>query len=44
MSAKESPAKIHSKLKHPVVDGDGHWLDALTAAMDRHAGRYCHPA
>ena len=22
-----SPAKIHSQLKHPVVDGDGHWLE-----------------
>ena len=27
MSAHLSPAKIHSQLKHPVVDGDGHWLE-----------------
>ena len=27
MSAHLSPAKIHSRLKHPVVDGDGHWLE-----------------
>jgi len=22
-----SPAQIHARLKHPVVDGDGHWLE-----------------
>jgi predicted TIM-barrel fold metal-dependent hydrolase len=22
-----SPAQIHAKLKHPIVDGDGHWLE-----------------
>ena len=27
MSAHLSPAKIHSGLKHPVVDADGHWLE-----------------
>ena len=27
MSKHLSPAKIHSRLKHPVVDGDGHWLE-----------------
>jgi predicted TIM-barrel fold metal-dependent hydrolase len=27
MSAHLSPATIHSRLKHPVVDGDGHWLE-----------------
>ncbi len=27
MSAHLSPADIHSRLKHPVVDGDGHWLE-----------------
>ena len=27
MSTHLSPAKIHSRLKHPVVDGDGHWLE-----------------
>src|SRR5436190_23828197 len=27
MIAHLSPAKIHSRLKQPVVDGDGHWLE-----------------
>src|ERR1041385_4039639 len=27
MSAHRSPAEIRSKLSHPVVDGDGHWLE-----------------
>lgn len=27
MSAHLSPAKIHSQLKHPVVDADGHWVE-----------------
>ena len=27
MSTHLSPAKVHSRLKHPVVDGDGHWLE-----------------
>jgi predicted TIM-barrel fold metal-dependent hydrolase len=27
MSAHLKPAEIHSRLKHPVVDGDGHWLE-----------------
>ena len=27
MSTHLSPAQIHSRLKHPVVDGDGHWLE-----------------
>ncbi len=27
MGTHLSPAKIHSQLKHPVVDGDGHWLE-----------------
>jgi predicted TIM-barrel fold metal-dependent hydrolase len=27
MSAHKSPAEIRSQLKHPVVDGDGHWLE-----------------
>jgi predicted TIM-barrel fold metal-dependent hydrolase len=22
-----SPAEIHSRLKHPVIDGDGHWVE-----------------
>ena len=27
MSAHLSPAQVHARLKHPVVDGDGHWLE-----------------
>src|SRR5215213_6159152 len=27
MGTHLSPAKVHSRLKHPVVDGDGHWLE-----------------
>ncbi len=22
-----SPAQVHAKLKHPIVDGDGHWVE-----------------
>jgi len=27
MGTHLSPAAIHSRLKHPVLDGDGHWLE-----------------
>jgi predicted TIM-barrel fold metal-dependent hydrolase len=27
MSRHLSPSQVHAKLKHPVVDGDGHWLE-----------------
>ena len=27
MSKHLSPAEIHAQLTHPVVDGDGHWLE-----------------
>ncbi|MGA3400172.1 MAG: amidohydrolase family protein [Acetobacteraceae bacterium] len=23
----QSPAQIHARLKHPVIDGDGHWVE-----------------
>ncbi len=23
----QTPAQIHSQLKHPVIDGDGHWVE-----------------
>ena len=23
----QTPAQIHSRLKHPVIDGDGHWVE-----------------
>jgi predicted TIM-barrel fold metal-dependent hydrolase len=35
MSAKQSPAKIHSQLKHPVVDGDGHWLEFVPVFAEK---------
>src|SRR3954470_23888802 len=27
MSAHASPAQIRASLSHPIVDGDGHWLE-----------------
>jgi predicted TIM-barrel fold metal-dependent hydrolase len=27
MSAHQSPEQVHAKLGHPVIDGDGHWLE-----------------
>jgi predicted TIM-barrel fold metal-dependent hydrolase len=27
MSAHKSPAEIHGTLGHPVIDGDGHWIE-----------------
>jgi len=27
MSSHATPAEIHAKLKHPVIDGDGHWVE-----------------
>ena len=30
-----SPAKIHSRLKHPVVDGDGHWLEYVPVFSEK---------
>src|SRR5262249_52914359 len=27
MSAHRSPEQVHAKLDHPVIDGDGHWLE-----------------
>ena len=27
MSAHASPAEIRANLSHPIVDGDGHWLE-----------------
>ena len=35
MSKHLSPAKIHSGLKHPVVDGDGHWLEYTPVFADK---------
>jgi predicted TIM-barrel fold metal-dependent hydrolase len=27
MSVRKSPEQVHAKLDHPVIDGDGHWLE-----------------
>ena len=27
MAAHKSPEQVHAKLGHPVIDGDGHWLE-----------------
>ena len=27
MSAHASPEQVHAKLGHPVIDGDGHWIE-----------------
>src|SRR5512146_2937948 len=35
MSAHASPKQIHDSLKHPVVDGDGHWLEYAPVFSDR---------
>lgn len=40
MPVESESAKIRSKLKHPVVDGDGHWLEPFPLLLDfvREAG------
>jgi predicted TIM-barrel fold metal-dependent hydrolase len=30
-----SPAQIHSMLKHPVIDGDGHWVEYTPVFAER---------
>src|SRR5258708_33135256 len=27
MSSQQSPQEIRKSLKHPVIDGDGHWVE-----------------
>src|SRR3954463_10885300 len=27
MSSHATPSEIHARLKHPVIDGDGHWVE-----------------
>ena len=27
MSAHRTPEEIRKRLKHPVIDGDGHWVE-----------------
>jgi predicted TIM-barrel fold metal-dependent hydrolase len=35
MSAHKSPSEIRSALTHPVVDGDGHWLEYAPVFSDK---------
>ncbi|MBV9862658.1 MAG: amidohydrolase family protein [Alphaproteobacteria bacterium] len=35
MSAHLSPQQVRSRLKHPVVDGDGHWLEYAPVFSER---------
>jgi predicted TIM-barrel fold metal-dependent hydrolase len=35
MSRHQSPEQVHAKLKHPVVDGDGHWLEFAPVFSDK---------
>jgi hypothetical protein len=27
MSAHASPEQVRSRLSHPIIDGDGHWIE-----------------
>ena len=27
MSPHHSPEQVHAKINHPIVDGDGHWVE-----------------
>ena len=27
MSSHRSPAEVRSSVKHPIIDGDGHWVE-----------------
>jgi predicted TIM-barrel fold metal-dependent hydrolase len=35
MSAHKSPEQVHAKLDHPVIDGDGHWLEYTPVFAER---------
>jgi len=35
MSAKKSPEEIRKNLKHPVIDGDGHWVEYAPVFAER---------
>ena len=38
---KNRAAEIHAGLKHPVIDGDGHWLEPVPVFLEclRRSGR-----
>jgi hypothetical protein len=31
---KNRAAEIHAGLKHPVIDGDGHWLEPVSVFLE----------
>ena len=31
---EQQAAKIHDELKHPVIDGDGHWLEPIPIFLE----------
>jgi predicted TIM-barrel fold metal-dependent hydrolase len=35
MSAHATPEQIHSKLDHPIIDGDGHWIEYTPVFAER---------
>ena len=35
MSAHASPEQVHAKLSHPVIDGDGHWIEYAPVFAER---------
>jgi predicted TIM-barrel fold metal-dependent hydrolase len=35
MSAHASPAEIRSRLNHPIIDGDGHWIEYRPVFAER---------
>ncbi|HZM47497.1 MAG TPA: hypothetical protein VFC14_21960, partial [Burkholderiales bacterium] len=35
MSAHRTPEEIRKSLKHPVVDGDGHWVEYTPVFAER---------
>src|ERR1051326_6664814 len=35
MSAHASPEQVHAKLSHPIIDGDGHWIEYAPVFAER---------
>ena len=35
MSAHRTPEEIRKHLKHPVIDGDGHWVEYTPVFRER---------
>jgi hypothetical protein len=34
VTMKSRAAEIHASLKHPVIDGDGHWLEPVPVFLE----------